>query len=65
MEGLINLKIDTNSNNYIIYRSSISFNQRTLLDANSRTIVQKILDLEKILNDVDTFVSDYSRMNCK
>ena len=65
MEGLIDVKINTNANNYIVYRSSIAFKQKRLIDANDKTIIKNIINLDRLMNDVDDFVSSYKRSNCK
>lgn len=65
MEGLIDVKINTNANNHIVHRGSIAFKQRELLDANGKTILGRAFDLERIMNDIDAFISDYIRGNCK
>ena len=65
MEGLIDLRIDTNANNHIVQHGSIVFRQRELLDANGRTLLGKAFDLERIMDDIDAFIADYNRGNCK
>lgn len=65
MEGLIDVKITNGDHNHIVHRSAIAFRQRELLSANGRTVLDRAFDLERIMNDVDAFVADYSRGNCK
>ena len=65
MEGLIDVRIDTNANNHIVHRGSIAFKQRELLNANGRTILSRAFDLERIMDDIDAFMTDYRRGNCK
>ena len=64
MEGLIDVQIDTNANNHIIFKSSINFKQRNLIDANSILIIDNVFNIDKILNNIDEFISNYKANNC-